>query len=833
MSNFSRLVTLFAAFALAAAFSTANSAQETDEQPPLRLNLSKELGLGLGGNPGIGSGEPAKFSASFKLVEGTRKGMLTVSVVMEPQWHVYSITQPPGGPQRTEIKVADSPAYKLLGPFQPSEPPQIKPPDVFPVESEEHHEFVAWTAPLELATDTKAEELEIAVTALGQACKESCIPFSHKLTAKLAGYDKPPQNLGEYRPDPKFEAEVVLSGHIEPAAVRPGGKARLVITARPTPGWHVYAYSPIDPDQINKPTLLVLSSLPTGWTRSPVAASAEPKVEPAHDGLPETYTHEEPVTWTTELSVPGDAVTGEHVLSGYLGYQTCKNNGGCLPPQVVAFRVSIPVAASDSAGTLPLEFNKPKKAGAKKAPGEVTTYTDVAKLAAANPAPMGKVNWAALAPFVGFGLLGGLILNLMPCVLPVIGLKILSFVQQGGESRGRIFLLNVWFALGLLSVFLVLATLAAFGSLIPGLGENLSWGQQFTYTSFKVAMVVIVFAFALSFLGVWEVPIPGFAQSSSSSKLQKQEGISGAFFKGVFTTLLATPCSGPFLGPVFAFTLAQPAIVTYILFASVGLGMAAPYVLIGAFPSLVKWLPKPGEWMETFKQLMGFVLLGTVVYLFATINAAWFIPTLALMMAVWLACWIIGKVPVYESAGKQLTAWIGGISLAAAIGWASFTYLGPAKHYIDWQPYTPAEIAQLQSAGKTVLVDFTADWCLTCQANSRLAIDTKGVGQVVERNAVVPMLADWSDKSETIKAELVKLNSNSIPLLAIYPADKPGEVIVLRDALLESHVLAALDQAGPSRRAAQPETTQPAAAQPVSTEAAAPDTSVAKREGAE
>jgi thiol:disulfide interchange protein len=802
---------IIAVFLSAAAAAGLYSIQAQDSPPPVKLNL-KELGIsGLGGNAGFGASQPAKFSASFKLTEGKRKGTLLVSAVIEPGWHVYSITQPAGGPMATKIKVTESADFKLLGPFQPDHPPHVKPPDPkagFTVNSEEHEEFVAWTAPIELAADLKAEDLQIALAVSGQVCSNSCIPFSEKLTAKFASYEKPSATPGEYRPDPKFEAEVLLSGHIEPAAVRGGGKAKLVITAKPTPGWHVYAYSPIDPDQANKPTLIVLSPLPAGWTRSPVVASAEPKVEPAHDGLPTTYSHEELVTWTINLSIPGDAAQGEYVISGYLGFQTCKNKGGCLPPQIVRFRAGIPVAEKASPGTIPLEFSKPTKAGPTKAAGEITSYTDVAKLAAASPAPTGEVNWSALVPFVGFGLLGGLILNLMPCVLPVIGLKVLSFVQQGGESRGRIFLLNVWFALGLLSVFLVLATLAAFGSLIPWLGQNLSWGQQFTYTGFKVAMVVVVFAFALSFLGVWEVPIPGFAQSSSSSKLQKQEGLTGAIFKGIFTTLLATPCSGPFLGPVFAYTLAQPPIVTFIIFTSVGLGMASPYLVIGAFPGLVKWLPKPGEWMETFKQLMGFVLLGTVVYLFATINVDWFIPTLALMMGVWLACWIIGKVPVYETAGKQLRAWAIGCASAAVIGGVSFTYLGPIKHLYEWKPYAPAEIARLQSEGKTVMVDFTAKWCLTCQANFRLAINTPKVKEVVERNGVVPMLADWSDKSDTIKARLEELNSNSIPLMAIYPAGKPGEVIVLRDALLESHVLAALAQAGASRDAAQAASTE-------------------------
>jgi thiol:disulfide interchange protein len=391
---------------------------------------------------------------------------------------------------------------------------------------------------------------------------------------------------------------------------------------------------------------------------------------------------------------------------------------------------------------------------------------------------------------IGFSLLGGLILNLMPCVLPVIGLKILSFVQHGGHSRGTIFALNLWFALGLLAVFMALATAAAFA--------NLGWGQQFTFTWFKVSMVIIVFAFALSFLGVWEVPIPGFAQSSASSKLQTQEGASGAFFKGVFTTLLATPCSGPFLGPVFAYTLSQPPFATYIIFGSVGLGMASPYLLIGAYPSLVKWLPKPGEWMETVKQLMGFVLLGTVVYLFSTLSHEYFIPTLATVVGVWLACWLIGRVPIYEDFAKQGRQWVLGVASAVAIGWLSFTFLSPQPHLYEWQPYSPAAVAKLQSEGKTVMVDFTADWCATCQFNFISAINTQRVKEVVEKNGIAAVLADWTDRSDTIKQQLEELNSKSIPLLAIYPANKPGEVIVLRDAITQGQLIAALEEAGPS-----------------------------------
>jgi thiol:disulfide interchange protein len=447
---------------------------------------------------GSGDGNHIKLTGSFSLQKDSHQGTLSVTAEIDPGWHIYSVTQRPGGPMPSKLKSADSPDYKVTGPFEADRAPIIKHEAIYDVPMEEHEEMVVWTAPIELAEGVRPESLTINVIYSGQVCSDVCIPlFNQKVAATFSGY-------------------------------------------------------------------------------------------------------------TT-----GAATT---------------------PPQQPGGRASV--------------------------------------------APLSA---AALLRIIGFALLGGLILNLMPCVLPVIGLKVLSFVQQGGESRARIFALNLWFVLGLLFVFLLLATAAAFA--------NLSWGQQFTFTWFKVTMVVIVFAFALSFLGVWEVPIPGFAQSASSSKLQQQEGPTGAFFKGVFTTLLATPCSGPFLGPVFGYTLAQPPLVTYIIFLSVGLGMALPYVVIGAFPSLVRWLPKPGAWMEIFKQLMGFVLLFTVVYLFTTINSDYLIPTLALVIGVWLACWIIGRVPIYESTGKQLVAWMGGCAAACIVGYVAFTFLGPAKHIYHWRPY--------------------------------------------------------------------------------------------------------------------------------------------------
>jgi thiol:disulfide interchange protein len=782
-------------------------ASQPNEAPPPRLNL-RELGIIPPLAAGEG-GEPATVTASFRIVEGTQRGTLAVAASIDPGWHVYSLTQPVGGPRATKIKVAEAVEFKQLGPFQPDRPPHIRPPggdNPFQVNVEEHEERVTWTAPIELTEGVQPEELRIGVDVEIQVCKQECLQLSKQLTAKFAGYDQPPATPGEYRPDPDFEAQVVLSGHLEPAAVAPGGEARLKITAAPTPGWHIYAYAPVDPDEIAKPTLIVLSSLPAGWTRSPAVASAEPKVEPAKAGQPATRSHEEPVTWTITLGIPAGAPEGEHGVSGYIGYQTCKNQGGCLPPQVVQFTASVPVG-SEQPGQIPLAFAKPQR-GAPAARGgnepaapasEVRNYNHVAKLArqAAASAPPAAGDSAeplspgVLALSVVLGLVGGFILNFMPCVLPTVGLKMLSFAQQGGENRGRVFALNFSFFCGLMAVFLTLALLASV--------VNLLWGEQFTHTWFKVAMIVVTFAMALSFLGVWEIPIPGFSTSGGN---KQEEGLTGAFLKGILATLLATPCSGPLLGPIW-FYAGTSAVLAFVLFGSIGLGMGLPYLVIGAFPSLVRWLPKPGPWMETFKQLMGFVLLFTVVYFFASVPS-YYIPVLATVIGVWLACWWIGRVPLYEPTAKQIQAWIGGCAAAVLIGWLSFSWFGPRsaeKEIIAWQPYSSPQLAASLSAGKTVMIDFTANWCPTCQWNTLTAIETPKVKALVEKNGVVPLLADWTEYSPEIKAKLLELQSRSIPLLAIYPAGRPEEVIVLRDVVTEQQVMEALEKAGPSKPA--------------------------------
>lgn len=561
--------------------------------------------------------------------------------------------------------------------------------------------------------------------------------------------------------EPSNGAGTVLAVRAQFTAPTAGKPGQLFVTATIAPGWHIYALT----QPSGGPLAAKIQVAPPQGVR--LAGKFQPSVAPHLGREPDAFgdlpieSHEGTVTWHAPLELAAGIDPASLEIRGKLTAQAC-NATSCVPPQDLPFQAILgPGVALPSEG----------------ASGRATSDT--------------PPEFRSVLSTLGFAFLGGLILNLMPCVLPVISLKVLSFLQQAGESRGRVFMLNLWYSIGLLSVFMVLAALAA--------TAGLAWGEQFTLPWFKVAMTALVFTMALSFLGVWEIPIPGFVGVGQANQLQAKEGPSGAFFKGVFATILATPCSGPFLGPVFGYLLKQPPYMAYWIFGAVGLGMASPYLVIGLFPGLIRFLPRPGAWMETVKQIMGFLLLATMVYLFTTLSAAYFVPTLAFLVGLWFACWWIGRTPLTASSAQKNAAWIGGLLAAALVGFFAFTMLFQASK-IPWQPFSPETLARAQAEGKTVMVDFSADWCLTCKTNLKFSIETDAVRELVKMNDVVPMLADWTDHSPMIKKALNDLGYNSIPVLAIWPgrsvAEKP---IVLSDLLRESEVIEALKQAGPSK----------------------------------
>ncbi len=542
----------------------------------------------------------------------------------------------------------------------------------------------------------------------------------------------------------------------------------LFVTLDVATGYHVYAIDQqVLPNGGGGPlaTAITLAEGPIK-VLGPWHAIEQPKTHLDQEFWPglELREHKQQVTWYAPIELSTEADPNTLKISGKVVGQAC-NPKACIPFEHT-------FVAQQGTG-----FDIPPQS-------QEIVETEVS-------------NDKSLWTIVFYAMLGGLILNLMPCVLPVIGLKVLSFVKQGGQSRTQIFFLNLSYAAGILLVFMILATLASLVQL--GLGdEGLGWGELNTHTWFKVAMASLVFAMALSFLGTWELPIPGFASSGEATELSSRKGLLGAFMMGIFTTILATPCSGPFLGPTFGYLISQPLNITYAVFAAVGLGMALPYLLIGTFPSLVSWLPKPGAWMETFKQLLGFVLLGTVVWLCSAIPADYYIATLSLLFAIWFTCWLIGRTPITASQATKNKSWIGGILATTIVGVAAFKVLTPGPSELPWQPYSSTALADARAEGKTVMVDFTAQWCLTCKTNLKLAINRKEVKQFVVENGIVPLLADWTDRNPAIKQVLLEHNSQSIPLLVIYPADAAREPIVLPDLLTKQKVLQALSEAGPS-----------------------------------
>jgi thiol:disulfide interchange protein len=387
----------------------------------------------------------------------------------------------------------------------------------------------------------------------------------------------------------------------------------------------------------------------------------------------------------------------------------------------------------------------------------------------------------------------------------VIGLKVMSFVEQAGKSRAHAFVLNAWFAVGIILVFLVLALLAS----LPKLGVDatgLVWGGQNGSTVFNVAIASIVFAMALSLLGVWEVPIPGFFGSRSVHKAAAQEGPLGAVLKGVVTTILATPCTAPFMATAVAWAVSQPLVTTLVVFTSLGLGMASPYILIGVYPELLRFLPKPGAWMETFKQVSGFVLLATVVFILSYIEPTAVVPTILLLLGIAVACWLAARTPLTAELRDRVLAWsyAGAIVLvfiAISFGWLYRVANAPADR--GWQPFSLARLKQLAvDEGRTVLVDFSADWCINCKVFEKTVLHTKPVQQAIERSNAATMYADFTDYPDEIGRTIKALGENGVPVIAIFPGNAPYEPIVFGGGYTKDKLISGLERA--SGRRSQP-----------------------------
>jgi thiol:disulfide interchange protein len=410
----------------------------------------------------------------------------------------------------------------------------------------------------------------------------------------------------------------------------------------------------------------------------------------------------------------------------------------------------------------------------------------------------GEINGYLGALVLAF--LGGIILNVMPCVLPVIALKIFSFVKMGQENRRSIFQHGMIFTMGVLVSFWILSAALL---LLRAYGQSVGWGFQLQEPGFVAVMIGLLFLLGLSLLGVFEL---GASLTSMGEGAKKSSSpYISSFMSGVLATLVATPCTGPLLGPALGFALTLPTLGAMTIFTGMGLGMASPYLLFAAFPNLVRYLPKPGAWMVIFKQTMGFVMMATVIWLvwvfMAQTSQLALVILLASLLGLSVAAWIFGEwaTPVKPKKTRYIATGITALLLAIS----GYQMLEAAKMVStqsvavadsgEWQAYNPEKVKELREEGKPVFVDFTAKWCLICQAN-KVVLHSSEVSKAFKKHGVVTMTADWTKKDAEITKQLESLGRTGVPVYVLYPADSSKKPIILPQTLTNATVQQYLNQ---------------------------------------
>lgn len=417
---------------------------------------------------------------------------------------------------------------------------------------------------------------------------------------------------------------------------------------------------------------------------------------------------------------------------------------------------------------------------------------------------LGAVQW------LGEAFLGGLILNVMPCVLPVLTMKVFHVVEHGGDSPRQHRLHGIAYAAGILATFLVFAGAVV---LLRAAGETLGWGMHFQSPAFVAAMTTLIFVFGLNALGVFEFQV-------SVSGGQGMHGYAGSFVNGIVASVMSTPCSAPFLGSAAVLALGAGTAwwLTVLLFLCIGLGLASPFLVISFVPALGKVLPRPGAWMETAKKLMGFSLMAAAVWQFTVLQAQvsrdasgdflWFL--LIVGVALWALDHFGGlehelprRLGVRFAAAALVAA--GGLWLIdlqpppkAPVGYAVANDDAPVvvDDKIQWASFDAQRIAREHKRNRPVFVDFTADWCVNCKTNEKLFIETARIRAVLQDTRILPMKADMTVDNEELDAWLAKLGRSGIPAYVIYLPDGNYDLLpeAITTELLATHLRQAAER---------------------------------------
>jgi thiol:disulfide interchange protein DsbD len=680
-----------------------------------------------------------------------------VDLKMDPGWHTYWKNAGDSG-IATTIKW-DLPAGITAGDIQWPLPKKLPPAEITTYGYEDE---VMLLVPLTIATNLDPGTRELSAKVAWLECNESCVPANQSVQAKLtigsatktsaaataieAWQHKVPQTNAHYAFHAQWEQ--TTNGDTRPLVFRNGdGNADKNIKL------DAVDFFPDASDNyaVASPTEIIS------------AMSADIRIRK----LVKKYSGD----WPTNIS--GVMVLG----SG---------------SQRIGYAINTPIAEpATKPAIIPAPVTKPSGVTPASA-GQV-------------PALPTKSLWLMLL----YAFIGGLILNIMPCVLPVIALKIFGFVNEAKSEPRHVRKLGLVYALGVIVSLMVLAAIVIgvkASGLIP------TWGMQFGSPVFLVCLTTLITLVALNLFGVFEVTLSGRALDQASG-LASRPGAAGAFFNGVLATTLATPCTAPFLAPALGFAFAQNYGVIVAFFLAIGFGLASPYVLLSWHPAWLKFLPKPGAWMEKFKIAMGFPMLATVMWLFFIAGSS-FGQDIAwlggFLVVVALAAWIFGEF-VQRGRSRKTLATI--IALLLLVGGYVFilekelnwrapqieTKTGGATKAspdgIDWQPWSPEAVTQARAAGHLVLVDFTADWCLTCQVNKKTSIEIPSVRKKLKDLNAVTLIGDNTHSPASIAQELQRFQRAGVPLVLVYPKNSDAQPIVLPEILTPGIVLDALDQA--------------------------------------
>jgi thiol:disulfide interchange protein len=619
-----------------------------------------------------------------------------------------------------------------------------------------------------------------------------------------------------------------LALQAEHPAVAAGDTARISALVAIESGWHVNSHTPTFDYLI--PTELELE-LPAGWPRANVDYPPAKKKSFAFADVPLSV-YDGDVVIAAQVMVPAGTKPGAFPIRALLHYQAC-DHSQCLPPVTTRSQLTLTVGGKGGASGAEGRKSEGGPAGAATAegtPAPLPGHTPERLLGAINAAPTTTPptspaaptpatarrapNAGSLAAMLLIAVLGGLILNAMPCVLPVVSLKIFGLVRSAAHGHREVVRSALAIAAGILASFAALAALAVAAATAGG---AVGWGVQFQRPGFVALLAVVVTLFCLNLWGLFEIPLPrALARLGGAAA---REGLAGHFASGLFATLMATPCSAPYLGTAIGFGLAQPPPVVFAIFLAAGTGLALPYLVLAAAPGAARFFPRPGAWMETLRGIMGFFLAASAVWLLYVLAAQISPERLALfevgLLLIALVTWLRHRAAAEGGAAARATGGAGGHAAALASLVALLVVAGGAvtiaasgagprlaarggrsSGLIGWVPFDRARAESLAASGQLVFVDVTADWCFTCKVNERLILDTPEVAGAFAAHHVLPMRADWTNRSDAIARFLADNGRYGIPFYLLY---RPGrQPLVFSELPSKSAILAALDAAAPA-----------------------------------